>query len=150
MPKSLKEKTQRLVKEQEDPHVSADPRHPANRGGESPVRKKSMAHVVDVDGVKHYSQMPFLTKGGKVHGPAKGKQVPLPKGAKYRSPVKTEESYSYVTRAKRVGDVIAGRTAQGRTDKVSKAQSKLLGMGAKAAADKMMGDITRERLGLKK
>ena len=101
-----------------------------------------------------------------MYGPAKRVER-LPKGAKFRTPVqpkpeKTEEAYSPVKRASRLGDVIAGRAMQKAKTKIgtpegdkarkqlSKAQIKLIGMGAHAAADKAMGDITRERLGLKK
>tara|TARA_Y100000385_G_C12849135_1_gene532253 strand:+ start:148 stop:789 length:642 start_codon:yes stop_codon:yes gene_type:complete len=70
--------------------------------------------------------------------------------------------YNPITRAARLGKSIEGRAtqaAQAETGsdnkdrlmtKLHKSRTKLLSLGSKAAADKTMGDITRDRLGLNK
>ena len=57
-----------VINEREDPHVAADPLHPANRGGRGGSGRPATYHV-DVDGVKYHSQLPYMSKDGKMHGP---------------------------------------------------------------------------------
>mgnify|MGYP003645078411 CR=1 FL=1 len=72
-----------------------------------------------------------------------------------------EAAYSPISRAGRLGKVIAGRASQSATEKdpdkkdkllnkLHNARRKLIGQGAEHASDKMMADITRKRHGLKK
>lgn len=78
-----------VINEREDPHVAADPRHPANRGGRGGSGRPATYHV-DVDGVKYHSQLPYMSKDGKMHGPGE-KAGRLPKGARFRTPVEGDK-----------------------------------------------------------
>ena len=162
---------------EEDPHVSSDPSHPANQGGPSSgggrMKAHPYVHTNPHTGSKVRHQLghmshPHPETGEKIA--TVGKMDTKTRGIPVRKPVADkstteatnfservlEAAYSPISRAARLGKVIAGRATQSAIekdtdkrdklmDKLYKARGKLIDQGSDHEIDRKMGDITRDR-----
>ena len=156
---------------EEDPHVSSDPSHPANRGGSSSGGGRMKTHRWVHDGpegkVRHrFSTATFVDSKGK-KTTTKGTEDTTTRGIDVKKPRRNitdstsfservmEAAYDPINRAARLGKVIQGRAVGLATEqnpkkqkllarKLDKARGKLIDQGGDHAYDQRMAGFARQ------